>query len=64
MNMNIKIDLGFSVLLTIVFIILKVTNVVAWSWLWILSPIWITFTLAIIGIIFACIAISVARKHM
>jgi sterol desaturase/sphingolipid hydroxylase (fatty acid hydroxylase superfamily) len=28
-------------LLTIVFVVLKLTGVIAWSWLWALSPIWI-----------------------
>lgn len=51
--MNIKVQLGclpgFSTLLTIVFIILKLCNVINWSWIWVLSPIWITFSF--IGII-------------
>lgn len=46
---NIKIQLGclpgFTTLLTIVFITLKLCNVINWSWIWILSPIWITFGL-------------------
>lgn len=46
---NIKIELGclpgFTTLLTIVFITLKLCNVINWSWIWILSPIWITFGL-------------------
>ena len=46
---NIKIELGclpgFTTLLTIVFITLKLCNVIGWSWIWVLSPIWITFGL-------------------
>ena len=46
---NIKIEFGclpgFTTLLTIVFITLKLCNVIGWSWIWILSPIWITFGL-------------------
>lgn len=46
---NIKIELGclpgFTTLLTIVFITLKLCNVISWSWIWVLSPIWITFGL-------------------
>ncbi|MFA5385377.1 MAG: hypothetical protein WC364_12100 [Eubacteriales bacterium] len=30
--------IGFCSLLTIVFIVLKLTKVVAWSWFWVLSP--------------------------
>ena len=45
--------IGFAGLLTIAFIVLKLTNVIDWSWWWVLSPIWISFALAIliIGIV-------------
>jgi hypothetical protein len=33
--------IGFCGLLTIVFIVLKLTGVIAWSWWWVLSPLWI-----------------------
>lgn len=32
--------IGFFGLLTIVFIVLKLTNVIAWSWWWVLAPLW------------------------
>lgn len=35
--------IGFVGLLTIVFITLKLTEVIDWSWWWVLSPIWIAF---------------------
>ena len=40
--------IGFIGLLTIVFITLKLTNFINWSWWWVLSPIWITFVIVII----------------
>ena len=39
---------GFLGLLTIAFIVLKLCNVIKWSWVWVLSPIWITFVILII----------------
>lgn len=39
---------GFAGLLTIAFIVLKLTGVITWSWLWVLSPIWISFALFIV----------------
>lgn len=36
---------GFVGLLTLVFIVLKLTGVIAWSWWWVLSPLWISFGL-------------------
>ena len=32
---------GAVSLLTIVFIVLKLTGYIAWSWWWVLSPLWI-----------------------
>lgn len=40
--------IGFVGLLTILFIGLKLTGYITWSWWWVLSPIWIS-TLAVIG---------------
>lgn len=34
--------IGFCGLLTIVFITLKLLNIIQWSWLWVLSPLWIS----------------------
>ena len=39
--------IGFVGLLTIAFIVLKLVGVINWSWLWVLSPIWITAVLII-----------------
>lgn len=35
--------IGFVGLLTILFIALKLTGHITWSWIWVLSPIWISF---------------------
>ncbi len=43
--------IGFTGLLTIVFVILKLTKTINWSWLWVLSPLWISFILAIFMIL-------------
>ena len=40
--------IGFTGLLTIVFIVLKLTNVIDWSWWWVLAPLWIGFALAVL----------------
>jgi hypothetical protein len=44
--------IGFVGLLTVLFIGLKLTNYIAWSWWWVLSPLWITAAVfATIGLI-------------
>lgn len=42
----------FTSLLTIVFITLKLTHVIDWSWFWVLSPLWIAFVIAVVAIVF------------
>lgn len=42
-------------LITIVFVVLKLTEVIDWSWWWVLSPILISFALVIIVLIIALI---------
>lgn len=39
---------GFLGLLTIVFIVLKLCKVINWSWVWVLSPLWIGWLVVII----------------
>ena len=52
---------GFSGLLTILFIGLKLGGIINWSWLWVLSPLWISFGIAIIFILIA-FSIFMANK--
>ncbi len=40
--------ISFIGLLTVVFIVLKLCGVIAWSWWWVLSPIWIPFGVALV----------------
>ena len=40
-----------SVVLTIVFVALKLTKVIAWSWWWVLSPVLIELGIALAAII-------------
>ena len=40
--------IGFVGLLTILFIGLKLTNYIDWSWWWVLSPIWISALVALV----------------
>mgnify|MGYP001028216660 FL=1 len=35
--------IDFISTLTLIFIVLKATGLISWSWLWVLSPIWLTF---------------------
>lgn len=39
--------IGFFGLLTLIFITLKLMGYIAWSWWWVLSPLWLPF--AVVG---------------
>tara|TARA_R100000951_G_scaffold74199_1_gene62519 strand:+ start:1237 stop:1461 length:225 start_codon:yes stop_codon:yes gene_type:complete len=41
--------IGFTGLLVITFIVLKLTSVITWSWWWVLSPIWIPFVVIVVA---------------
>jgi len=43
--------IGFIGLLTILFITLKLTKVISWTWVWVLSPLWISTILSIVVIL-------------
>ena len=54
--------IGFVGLLTILFIALKLTGYVTWSWLWVLSPIWITTLVVIIIILIVAIYLTIKES--
>ncbi len=56
--------IGFTGLLTIIFIVLKLTNYIDWSWWWVLSPLWISaaFCGVILLILFIVFLIVAAFK--
>lgn len=37
--------IGLPGLLATIFIVLKLTNVITWSWWWVLCPLWIPFAI-------------------
>lgn len=52
---------GFIGLLTLVFIVLKLCKVIAWKWVWVLSPLWI-FALLIIFLFVVYIILECMKK--
>lgn len=57
--------IGFTGLLTIVFITLKLIGYINWTWMWVLSPLWISVLgfFAII-IIIMCVLVIVDRGEI
>lgn len=49
--------IGFFGLLTVLFIGLKLTDYIDWSWWWVLAPVWMPISVAIVLVI-ALVALS------
>ena len=47
-NNSKKGGIGFVGLLTILFIALKLLGKISWSWVWVLSPLWIPVAISIV----------------
>jgi len=55
--------IGFLGLLTILFVALKLTGYIDWSWLWILSPVWIPIVLFVVFFVLAVGIRGFSRKY-
>ena len=44
-------EIGFSGLLTIAFIVLKLCGVISWKWIWVLAPMWISIAIVFLVVI-------------
>ena len=53
-TINIRLGGELFTTLGLIFIVLKLLDVITWSWLWVLSPFWIPFVIVsvILSIIF------------
>ena len=51
--------LGLGSVLFIVFLVLKLTNVIDWSWWWVTAPLWIPIGLAVMIFIVTALVIIV-----
>lgn len=53
-NVNIRFGGNLFTTLGLIFIVLKLLDIITWSWLWVLSPFWIPFIIVsvILSIIF------------
>lgn len=47
---------GLAGLLFLVFLVLKLTHVIAWSWLWVTAPLWIGAILFVLAFVVVVVA--------
>ena len=55
--------IGFCGLLAIAFIVLKLMGVIKWSWLWVLSPLWIPTAIAIFVLLIALVIYLIRKSN-
>lgn len=54
-------NISLPVLLTIVFIVLKLIGKISWSWWWVLSPLWIFAAIALLFFLFDIIIYNLKK---
>ena len=47
-NNNTSNGIGIGTILFLIFMTLKLTNVINWSWWWVTAPLWIPFVLVFV----------------
>lgn len=55
--------IGFTGLLTVAFVVLKLCGVIDWSWVWVLAPIWGTFALILAIAVLAVIIAFIKKEY-
>ena len=55
--------ISLPTILFVVFLILKLTNNIDWSWWWVTSPLWIPFALAVVVLIICAIFYSILSSY-
>lgn len=61
-SISVSIGGGFSGALTIAFIVLKLCHVIDWSWVWVLSPLWISAAIAVLILMIVVIVFFISSR--
>ena len=66
--MNVKVTTDWQiiipVLVTALFFVLKLANIIDWNWIWIFAPLWIPLIIIAFYMLFASIVIMIVGKYM
>lgn len=54
---------GLGTLLTVAFVVLKLVGVISWKWVWVLSPLWISWGLVILLFIFIIVLKALVDRY-
>lgn len=59
-NVGVMMKMGICSVLGLIFVTLKLTGVIAWSWLWVLLPFWGPIAL---GVVLVLVAATIAQNR-
>ena len=60
---NVKVSYSLSTPIFLIFLILKLTGIINWSWFWVLSPLWIPLAMVIVVFVFLVLIAYLASKN-
>ena len=58
-NNKVVVRTPICMILFIVFLILKLTNTIDWSWWWITAPLWIPVSIALVVLLISSVIIGI-----
>lgn len=62
-DITVQVGPGFLSSLALIFITLKLTDIIDWSWWWVLSPLWLPIVIFVIGSVLILSLVSlIGRK--
>ena len=61
-NKGIGCGTALALMLTVAFVILKLCNVIDWSWWWVSAPLWIPFIIGIVCLAIVTVLEATGRK--
>lgn len=61
-NNNTTGGMSAATILTIIFVVLKLCKYIDWSWLWVLSPLWIPLAIAGVCYLIALVIVKISER--
>lgn len=62
-NSSSNSGIGLGTILFVVFLVLKLTNFIDWSWWWVTAPLWIPISIFILFVIIVFIIAFIKKKN-
>ena len=62
---NVSVSINIATILFVVFLVLKLTGVISWSWWWVTAPLWIPFCFGLmVATILVVVRVIIRKKKI